>query len=86
MRRNVVKLRFGDDVLVARKAIALQGSEDSANGCACPLCKQSARKKRPLGDVLQYGFEWDWHRTVFQCKCGCIFYHDYRLWHLQQGE
>jgi len=81
MRLQTVRLRLDNEVLIGRKGIAILGKEDQATGCACPACKQSARKKTPKGDVTQYGFAWDWHRTFFQCKCGCVFFHDYRIWH-----
>ncbi len=81
MRRPMSRIRIGDEIWIVRKAIALAGKPEGPTACACPACKQSAQKKTPKGDVTQYGFAWDQHRVFFECRCGCIFYHDYRIWH-----
>lgn len=86
MAKPVLKVVIEGELFRAKQAICPAGAEVEALGGVCPDCKQPSRKKVAVGDVTQFGFTWDTHKTIFACKCGCTFFHEYRIWHDDETE
>lgn len=86
MSRLTLKVALGGELFRAKQAICPTGAEVEPLGGVCPDCERPNQKKAALGDVTQYGFAWDTHKTIFRCKCGCVFFHEYRIWHADESE
>ena len=82
--RKKLRLTIGDVTVNAKLAIIPQGSNGNPGTWVCPTCLNPKARKKPLCDVVQYGFEWDRITTVFTCKCGQQFFNSYLNWH--EGE
>lgn len=78
--RKRLKLTIAGVSVNARGALIV-GTEGKDFGKAvCPACRILRAKRKPLCDMVQYGFEWDDHTTVFTCKCGCQYFIQSRIW------
>jgi len=69
------------EVFRARQAIFITGFANKPNNWLCPYCKDERAKNIPVGDIIQYGFEWDTHTTILQCNgCRKLMYGTYDVW------
>lgn len=83
MKKAILKLVIEGEQFSAVQGIANPDNRDSATDVTCPSCRRPKVKKTPVADCTQFGFTWDAHTTIFRCKCGCQFYHNYRVWHTE---
>lgn len=84
MSKNTLKLKTETMEVSSRRAIIPPGCENKPEKAVCPHCKKPKRKRWPCGDLIQYGFTWDEHWTVFQCYCNKFFFVQYKVWHAEE--
>lgn len=84
--KRLLKLEIDGLIVKAEPSIKLKDEPTTATSGVCPSCNRIRATKNPIADLTQYGFTWDLHKTVFRCKCGCTFYHEYRIWHTDESE
>jgi hypothetical protein len=85
MARKIAKLTIGGELIIAKRGIPNIDAPENPQRVTCPVCREYRRKRTPIADCTQYGFTWDFHLTMFRCKCGAMFFHEYIIWHDKTG-
>lgn len=80
MARKTFKVTIEGESFTAMRGIPFAGAENDPQKVTCPVCRHFGAKRKPLADCTQYGFTWDSHITIFKCRCGAQFFHEYRVW------
>lgn len=76
------KMLIGEEMYRAKRGLHRNDQTDQPNKWWCPHCRNAKAKNKPVADLIQLGFEWDEHVTVFRCKCGKFFFAQYKIWHV----
>lgn len=80
MNRKLKIVSEGIDV-DAKRAIVPPGCENKPRRWVCPKCHKESSRRKPVADLIQYGFEWDSYITVMGCSCGQQYFSEYNIWH-----
>jgi hypothetical protein len=83
---STLKRLLPPEAKTAKVAWFKNGESGKPELARCPYCQNEKRKKRAVLDVIQFGFEWDDHMTVFRCSCGGFFFTEYKIWHVGEDK